>query len=257
MVFSFTEIAPASQDRSCRRDPLTSWTDQETSSVKLGYPPRPLTLVPELPVSSLNLKSGDQLTVIESKGSNATLGGNSGGGISHSSKPMNTSASSTTQRGPSNLVGAAPGANRKVPASAPPIRAPASVPTPKPSSSGGPEKVSIRIGTLVHRVCWSGSLGRKCLIAELHNELPFHRLRQMTTRAFSRLLALSLSKVFQLHLVYAKVFHTSCIFVISDRSTLMVSVALSVVAEAIKNDPFTWSDAFLGYFTSIFTFGRL
>ncbi|TEB26552.1 OTU-domain-containing protein [Coprinellus micaceus] len=34
-------------------------------SLKTGYPPRPLTLVPELPLSSLDLKSGEQLIVQE------------------------------------------------------------------------------------------------------------------------------------------------------------------------------------------------
>ncbi|KZS91067.1 OTU-domain-containing protein [Sistotremastrum niveocremeum HHB9708] len=161
MVFSFTEIPPALQD------------------LKLGYPPRSLTLVPELPITSLNLKPGDQLTVIESKGSNAV----GGGGISHSSKPMNTSGSSTTQRGPSSLVGAAPGANRKVPASAPPIRAPPPA-SAKPSSSG-PERVSIRSGTLIHRVvpddnsCLFSSTG----VVFEQNMSAAPRLRQVVAEA--------------------------------------------------------------------------
>jgi len=40
--------------------------------VKLGYPPQPLVLVPELPISSLGIKRGDQLTVNEKKGAIST-----------------------------------------------------------------------------------------------------------------------------------------------------------------------------------------
>jgi ubiquitin thioesterase OTU1 len=36
------------------------------TSVKAGYPPRPLTLVPQLPVSSLGLAKGDQLILTAS-----------------------------------------------------------------------------------------------------------------------------------------------------------------------------------------------
>ncbi|KZT11322.1 OTU-domain-containing protein [Laetiporus sulphureus 93-53] len=46
-IFSVTEIPPSQQD------------------LKAGYPPHPLTLIPELPLSSLGLKAGDQLTLIQ------------------------------------------------------------------------------------------------------------------------------------------------------------------------------------------------
>ncbi|KAJ8519460.1 hypothetical protein ONZ45_g3573 [Pleurotus djamor] len=47
-IFSVTDIPPSAQ------------------ICKTGYPPRPLTLVPELPVSSLGLRPGDQIIVSES-----------------------------------------------------------------------------------------------------------------------------------------------------------------------------------------------
>lgn len=40
--------------------------------VKSGYPPKGLTLVPELPLSSLGLQRGDQLTVTAKPGSGST-----------------------------------------------------------------------------------------------------------------------------------------------------------------------------------------
>lgn len=46
-IFSATEIPPSRQD------------------LKAGYPPQPLTLIPELPISSLGLKQGDQLTLLQ------------------------------------------------------------------------------------------------------------------------------------------------------------------------------------------------
>ena len=36
--------------------------------VKGGYPPQPLTIIPELPVDSLGLKQGDQLVVTQKSG---------------------------------------------------------------------------------------------------------------------------------------------------------------------------------------------
>ena len=41
--------------------------------VKTGYPPRPLTLIPELPVSSLGLQRGDQIFVNEANDNPAAL----------------------------------------------------------------------------------------------------------------------------------------------------------------------------------------
>lgn len=43
--------------------------------VKSGYPPQPLTLIPELPLSSLGLRSGDQIIVSASAEANVTRSG--------------------------------------------------------------------------------------------------------------------------------------------------------------------------------------
>ena len=43
--------------------------------VKTGYPPRPLTLIPELPLSSLGLERGDQIIVNDNGGSTNTTTG--------------------------------------------------------------------------------------------------------------------------------------------------------------------------------------
>ncbi|KAF5358363.1 hypothetical protein D9756_001427 [Leucocoprinus leucothites] len=51
-IYSASEILPSRQ------------------AVKTGYPPRPLTLIPELPFSSLGIVAGDQIIVSEAPGSN-------------------------------------------------------------------------------------------------------------------------------------------------------------------------------------------
>ncbi|KIO26237.1 hypothetical protein M407DRAFT_202565 [Tulasnella calospora MUT 4182] len=55
IIFSNTEISPSHQE------------------LKTGYPPKPLTVEPQLPVSSLGLKNGDQLIVTASPASKATV----------------------------------------------------------------------------------------------------------------------------------------------------------------------------------------
>ncbi|ESK94608.1 otu-like cysteine [Moniliophthora roreri MCA 2997] len=95
--------------------------------LKTGYPPRSLTLIPELPLSSLGLKQGDQLIVAEDTSSDPA-----------SKVPASASARSTTAAIPSSSV----------PASAPPHS--------KVSSQkvlSGPEHVETDDGGfLVHRV---------------------------------------------------------------------------------------------------------
>ncbi|CAE6340214.1 unnamed protein product [Rhizoctonia solani] len=86
--------------------------------LKSGYPPKALTLIPELPLSSLGLQRGDQITVTAKPGS----------------------VSATT--GPSVPT---------APVSAP--RPPASVQTPKASTGSTNDGfVETDVGTLVHRV---------------------------------------------------------------------------------------------------------
>ncbi|KAG8960188.1 ubiquitin-specific protease otu1 [Tulasnella sp. 408] len=55
IIFSNTEISPSHQE------------------LKTGYPPKPLTVEPQLPVSSLGLKNGDQLIVTASPTSKSTV----------------------------------------------------------------------------------------------------------------------------------------------------------------------------------------
>lgn len=43
------------------------------STVKAGYPPQPLTVIPELPITSLGLKAGDQLTLLQKASANSSV----------------------------------------------------------------------------------------------------------------------------------------------------------------------------------------
>ncbi|KAF8511946.1 OTU-domain-containing protein [Hysterangium stoloniferum] len=72
-IFSATEIPPSLQ------------------SLKAGYPPQPLTAIPQLPLSSLGLKRGEQLLVTQA----------SGGGISHA--PQSTVTSPSPGLNPPNI----------------------------------------------------------------------------------------------------------------------------------------------------------
>ncbi len=54
--------------------PVTRRAHLFRSLVKTGYPPRPLTLVPELPFSSLGIKTGDQVIVSEIPGPDPSEG---------------------------------------------------------------------------------------------------------------------------------------------------------------------------------------
>jgi len=99
--------------------------------VKSGYPPRPLTIVPELPVSSLGLQRGDQIIVSEA--------------------PADTTSGSSSipLQSPSRSAAAA---SRSAPTrTSVPAPAPAPAPTPKPTDSG-PDAVEVDGSFLVHRV---------------------------------------------------------------------------------------------------------
>ncbi|KAF8201558.1 hypothetical protein BJ912DRAFT_945671 [Pholiota molesta] len=102
--------------------------------LKTGYPPRALVLVPELPISSLDLQRGDQLIVSES----ATQSGSSGPAAS--APPAARVQSPPAQR-------AAPAASSPSPAVAPAQR---QVVQPLPSS--GPDHVELDGSYLIHRV---------------------------------------------------------------------------------------------------------
>lgn len=93
-------------------------------SVKAGYPPRDLTLIPELPVSSLGLAAGEQIIVSETPG---------GGG----SAPFQASAPQATPAAPAAAT-----------------RAGAPSAAVMPPSSNGPVHVEMRDGSFfIHRVC--------------------------------------------------------------------------------------------------------
>ncbi|ELU45003.1 OTU domain-containing protein [Rhizoctonia solani AG-1 IA] len=101
--------------------------------LKSGYPPKALTLIPELPLSSLGLQRGDQITVTAKPGS----------------------VSATT--GPSVPT---------APVSAP--RPPASVQTPKASTGSTNDGfVETDVGTLVHRVRYVRTVLRGSFIKHL------------------------------------------------------------------------------------------
>ena len=90
--------------------------------VKCGYPPRALTLIPELPASSLGIGRGDQLMVNESKGPSST-----------------TSAPAPAPSRPQP-----PRQNHK------PVQSQAKATA---LSASGPDFVPVPGGVLVHRVC--------------------------------------------------------------------------------------------------------
>ncbi|KAF7294795.1 OTU-like cysteine [Mycena indigotica] len=93
-------------------------------SLKCGYPPRVLTLIPELPVASLGLSSGEQLIVSE-------LAGDGPAPAAPSSPPIRAaSTSSSPSPRPQDVLS----------------------PGPKPSASNEPDAVEIEGSFLVHRV---------------------------------------------------------------------------------------------------------
>ena len=103
-------------------DPKSRADSYLTHAVKSGYPPRPLTLIPELPLASLGLKGGDQLTLTQKAGA--------------PSAPFQASSP---------------------PASAPPLAPTSRAPQAAPPSVGatfsqGPYSVPLDGGYLVHRV---------------------------------------------------------------------------------------------------------
>ncbi|KAL0946683.1 hypothetical protein HGRIS_012870 [Hohenbuehelia grisea] len=103
-IFSLSEIPPASQ------------------LIKLGYPPRPLTLVPELPLSSLGITRGEQIIV--------------------------TSASAPAP--PPPPFPALPQVTGNVVAATTPLQQTA---PPAPSrTAGGPDFVHTDAGVLIHRI---------------------------------------------------------------------------------------------------------
>ena len=105
-----------------------------TIEVRTGYPTRSLTLIPELPVSSLGLQRGDQIIVNEAS---AQL-----------ESPLPT-------RG-APLIPVLPASSQLGPVSHPPVRAP---------TSSGPEFVEVDGSYLVHRVR-SASISKSAFLTQ-------------------------------------------------------------------------------------------
>ncbi|KAJ7510068.1 hypothetical protein B0H11DRAFT_1957484 [Mycena galericulata] len=111
-------------------------------NLKSGYPPRTLTIVPELPLSSLGLSPGEQIIVSEIAEAS---------GVSRSSKPPSSSSPFLSPTSSSSNSRSAPAVSSTPPTSV------ASRPTPAPSApsasaSGLPDAVETDGSFLVHRV---------------------------------------------------------------------------------------------------------
>ncbi|KAH9027593.1 OTU-domain-containing protein [Lactarius pseudohatsudake] len=165
-IFTVSEIPPSAQD------------------LKAGYPPRALTgVIPELPISSLGLASGDQLIVNynQKSGSAAPPGATP---TASSALPANPHATVVNRR--ASLPPSA--SNPRPAATAPPA-----------VQSSGPDFVKTDGGYLVHRIVPDDN---SCMFA-------------------------SVALLFEQNMQKAPVIR-------------------QVVAEAIRRDPETWSDAILG-----------
>ncbi|KAI0727208.1 OTU-domain-containing protein [Fomitopsis betulina] len=103
-IYAATDIPPSQQD------------------LKSGYPPQPLTLIPELPLASLGLKGGDQLTLTQKAGTSSAP-------FRASTPPASAASSALTTRAP-----------------------PASPPSMGAIRSQGPDNVPVEGGYLVHRI---------------------------------------------------------------------------------------------------------
>lgn len=119
--------------------------------MKTGYPPKPLTVEPQLPVSSLGLKNGDQLIVTASPTSKSTV---------------------TT-----SVANQASTAGRQTPNFSAPALQPRLDPRQeKPSDAS----VQTREGTLVHRVCVPALSHSHPLRFDLPEPVPsFHSLQRL------------------------------------------------------------------------------
>jgi len=162
-VFTVTKILPSQQE------------------LKTGYPAHSLTLIPELPLSSLGLKQGEQIIVTEKSPV---------GGPPITSQPTSPTTTTTRSRAPAPV--APIGFPREV-------QQPLSPAAPSSSSSSGPDYVQTDGGYLVHRIVPDDN---SCLFS-------------------------SVALIFEQDLTKAQAIR-------------------KVVADAIREDPTTWSDAILG-----------
>ncbi|CDO68300.1 hypothetical protein BN946_scf184799.g27 [Trametes cinnabarina] len=118
-IFAATEIPPSQQE------------------LKAGYPPHPLTLVPELPIDSLGLKTGEQLVVTQRSS-----------GISHGSgaPPRAAAGGAVASASPAAAMTGLTASQVHDPTSAPVSRATGG------AKGGDPEYVVTSQGYLIHRV---------------------------------------------------------------------------------------------------------
>ncbi|KAL5529766.1 hypothetical protein ACEPAG_5751 [Sanghuangporus baumii] len=151
--------------------------------LKSGYPPHQLTLIPELPVSSLGLKPGDQIILTHKPGAAPT--------------PASTSASFDSQASPPP-----PPPSTRLSMDAPPRSAglrESYLAMPTTPSAGGTDYVSTESGVLVHRVVPDDN---SCLF--------------------------------------------SCIALVFEQDISKAQSIRKIVAEAIRQDMETWTEAMLG-----------
>ncbi|KAJ7087842.1 hypothetical protein C8R44DRAFT_836182 [Mycena epipterygia] len=130
-IYAVTEILPSRQN------------------LKSGYPPRTLTIVPELPLSSLGITAGEQIIVSEIAEPSSGVARSNRPAAEPSSSPFLTPTSSSSSRASSGVS--------SVPSARPPPASRASGPTPVASpplasASGSPDAVETDGSFLVHRV---------------------------------------------------------------------------------------------------------
>lgn len=102
-------------------------------AVKAGYPPHPLTLVPELPIDSLGLKQGEQLVVVQ--------------------RAAPSHQSSSSSRGTTTSVLPAPSpAAAMTGLTASQVREPARLTAKAGAKGGGLDYIPTSHGYLIHRV---------------------------------------------------------------------------------------------------------
>lgn len=137
-IFTVTEIPLSLQECAYRSWMISALqtVDAACTSVKAGYPPHALTLVPELPIDSLGLKQGEQLIVTQR--AEATH------------RPAATMASATASTAlPSSPAASVTGQTASQ------VRRP-ETPPPSTRPSSSPDYVQTEGGYLVHRVCFQG-----------------------------------------------------------------------------------------------------
>ncbi|KAI0321658.1 hypothetical protein OF83DRAFT_1050894 [Amylostereum chailletii] len=118
-IFNVTEIPPSAQD------------------LKVGYPPKPLTaVIPELPLSSLGISSGEQIIVTQKQGTSAPISQHTRPSLpvdpeANITNPLASIPSTSTAFGGSRAAGGAVSA---------------------PGDTSSPDYVRIEGGYLVHRI---------------------------------------------------------------------------------------------------------